>query len=343
MLLLPTAVQTLVLLMIVAATITAPVSAMAQQDAGPPAPADFGDTDPAHPSQRVVASVAGEPITSSDVAYSMLVLTRGQAADPSLEASIVRRMAQEILLATEADRLGLKLSPSQVDEFWLSWFGFTPDYEESAATAGTTVSRQRALAKRTVISELYVYNRVGLMNSPGARIDPDLALKHLVDVTPQQLREYFRSFRKELDRPATVSFAAYPAPNAEAAEQIQDALRNQRTPVGPAPIRQEVPLEALDEVFVYVPQLAEFVRNSEAGAVSEPVPTEGEDGPIVVVVNVTGRKAAQPAVFGEIQDELRNRLQSNLLVQAKEEIVRGLARESVYYPPNLFDEPARDR
>ena len=44
-----------------------------------------------------------------------------------------------------------------------------------------------------------------------------------------------------------------------------------------------------------------------------------------------------------MQDELRNRIQSNLLVQAKREIVRRLSRQAIYFPEDRFDEPLAGR
>lgn len=301
---------------------------------------EFLEGNPA--TNRIVATVSGEPITSSDVAYSLRVLTRGGPVDPELEATIIRRMAEEILLAQEATRLGLDLTASQVDDRWKTWFGFKPDYEESALTAGTTVARQRALAKRTVQAELYVYNRVGLMSAPGARIEIDLALKHMVDVTPQQLREAFLEIRDQMGQPPKVAFSVYPSADLETAEEIHRALLRHEEPEGVSPIRQEVPTEAVEEVFIYEPELATFVANSLDGSVSAPTLVQGQQGPIFLVVQVTGHSEAMPAVFAEAQDELRNRIQSNLLVQAKRSIVQKLSRQAVYYPADLFDEPLPD-
>jgi hypothetical protein len=302
-------------------------------------PGDVEVVEVGAPANRIMATVSGEPITSSDVNYSLWVLAQGGAADPELEATILRRMAEEILLAQEATRLGLDLSPSQVDDRWQSWFGFKPNYEESALTSGTTVARQRALAKRTVLAELYVYNRVGLMNMPGARIEVDLALKHMVDVTPQQLREYFLEFEDQLGQPASVSFSAYPTADLETAESVGAALRRNLAPAGIQPIRQQIPIDAVSDVFAYEPELASFVREGLDGSISAPTLVQSEGGPAFLVVQITGHTEALPAVFGDVQDVLRNRIQSNLLVQAKREILLKLSRQAVYYPANLFSEP----
>jgi len=123
------------------------------------------------------------------------------------------------------------------------------------------------------------------------------------------------------------------------AEAVASALRQNRTPTDTTPIRQQIPIDAVPEVFIYEPGLASFVSNSLDGSVCAPTLVQGEQGPIFLVVQVTGRTEALPAVFGEVQDVLRNRIQSNLLVQAKREIVLKLSRQAVYYPANLFDEP----
>jgi hypothetical protein len=177
------------------------------------------------------------------------------------------------------------------------------------------------------------------MNAPGVRIEVDLALKHMVDVTPQQLREYFLEFREQMDQPPTVSFSVYPSPDLVAAEEVAIALREHRTPTGVSPIRQQVPVDAVREVFIYEPELADFVSDSLDGSISAPTLVQGQAGPLFLVVQVTGHTEALPAVFSEVQDELRNRIQSNLLVQAKREIVKKLARQAVYYPADLFAEP----
>jgi hypothetical protein len=320
------------------ASTTSALHAAVQDDSDTPVSIGTEFTEGIATANRIVATVSGEPITSADIAYSLRVLTRGGKAEPELEATILRRMAIEILLAKEATRLGLDLSATQVDDRWQTWFGFKPDYEESAATAGTTVARQRALAKRTVLAELYVYNRVGLMNMPGSRIVVDLALKHMVDVTPQQLREYFLEYHERMDHPPMVAYAMYPSPDRESSELVADALLEGRTPIGPAPIRQHIPVDMVVEAFPYSPALATFVQDSLDGSISAPTQVQGQQALLYVVVQITGHTVARAAVFSEVQDELRNRIQGNLLIQAKKEIVLNLSREAVYYPANLFDE-----
>ena len=297
---------------------------------GPPAPGMGldGSGDGGH---RVVASVNGQPITATDVQYQMMLVNGGPSPEPELQETMVRRIAEQLLLSGEARRLGLELTSSQVDDYWFRRFGVRPDYKASADAAGTSVVQQRALAKRVVVSEIYLLNKVGI-RSDTPRIKPDLALQRLVDVTPRQLREYFHEMKEQLDQPAGVSYAIYPCPDEVSAEGVIELLRTDREPTI-RPVKETVPLDLLPQVFPYAPELATFARNGVEGALSEPVFIEG----YVLVLQITARHEPAAADFEKVQVELRNRIQGNLLTQARQKLVKDLAREAVYWPADLFD------
>jgi len=333
-------------LALAAALLALPATGLVAQQPPNPAPVrqDQGQGQDGEPGteavsdHRVVASVNGTPITSSDVAYSMRIMTARNTGEAELEATIVRRMSEQILLATEADRLGLTLSRAQVNDYFEQRFGRVPDYEVSAETAGTTIQQQRELAKRVVLSELYLMNRVGMRADPGVRIDPDLALSRLVKVTPRQLREYFQEFREQLDLPPSVTYAIYPCADESAAHRLVAARRvGDDPPNDERAIRETAPLDMLGEVFFYAPETAEFVRNGVLGAVSEPLIIEEGDQKVILVVEVLERAEAKAAVFEEVQEELKNRIQADLLIQARMTLVRDLARQAVFWPSDLFD------
>ena len=298
------------------------------QDQGPPAPRG--------PDARgVEALVEGQTITTADVEYHQLILTgsQGDTDDPELRRLVVREIASQILLSQEAERLGLDLPLSVVDSWWKERHGAVPPYEENAQLAGTTVAQQRLLAKRVAQAEIYLLNRLDLRTDHGLRIKPHLALARSVKVTPQELRDYFLKHRDQLGQPPLVAYEVFPCADLDSARLASASLLEGRMPVDMSPSREATTLPLLDEVFSYAPEIADFLRNGVVDAVSQPF----EFPEIVLVFRVRERREGVPADFAQIQDRLRDNLQGGLIGQAREQLVRELARGAAILPNDLFN------
>lgn len=300
----------------------------AQDDAAPPAAEGT--------EQQMVATVNGEPITSTDVGYLAVQMSGGpgNVVEPGVRREARRLIAERMLLAAEAKRLGLELSPVQFEDNWRRFYGELPDFELSAGAAGTTVDRQRELAMQAVLSSIYLFHRVGLGGEFSHKISPDALLAREVSVTPGELREFFREQKDRLREPPTVSYAVYPcADELEAAHVSSQLTDSADPPEGIRAVREIAPVPLLGELFGFSPALAEFLASAPVGSISSP----HESGGGVLVVQVVERTEGQDAVFSELQDELRLRIQNSRLNRAREKLVRELSRQAVYWPKDLFD------
>jgi len=282
----------------------------------------------------MVATVNGEPITSTDVTYLARQMSGGrEPIEPGVQREARRLIAERMLLAAEAKRLGLELTERQFEENWRRFFGELPDFEESAKAAGTTVKRQEQLAMQAVLSSIYLFHRVGLGGEFGARVPPDAILAREVSVTPGELREFFREQKDRLREPPTVSYAVYPCVDELEAAHVASQLTDTADPPEEVrAVREVAPLPLLDQLFGFSPGLADFLRTAPVGAISSP----HESGGGVLVVQVADRTEGRDAVFSELQDELRLRIQNNRLNQARKKLVRDLSRQAVHWPEDLF-------
>lgn len=284
--------------------------------------------------QSTVANVNGEPITSTDVMHQARMLS-GQdvtSLDAASAQEIRRQLAEQMLMAGEATRLGVTVNEAYVDDFWKSYRGGKPDYEAMAAASGTTVERQKELAKRSVLADLYVYHRVGIWAEFGHLIKPDAFMAHLVEVSPKELRDLFRAERAKFDLPATVSYDFYPCSDEAQALGVAQALGAQLVPTGVRPGRETAPMPLVPEVFAFSSELVEFLLNADVGSVSPPF--DAEMG--WIVFEIAERTDARPAQFAEVQEELRRRMRISRLEGARRQLVAELMRNAVFWPRELF-------
>ena len=115
-----------------------------------------------------------------------------------------RAIAEEILLAGEAARLGIELAQRHVDDYWERRLGTVPDYAALAAATGSSVERQRELARRAALAETYLLHKAGLRTEQARRVPPDPQLTRHVALTPLQLREAFAQNRDLLATPERI-------------------------------------------------------------------------------------------------------------------------------------------
>jgi hypothetical protein len=191
------------------------------------------------------------------------------------------------------------------------------------------VERQKALARRAALAELYLLHRIGMRMDLARQIPPEPLLVRLVTITPSQLRSAFATNRDLLDVPAHVTLHVYPCPDLEAGESICAALAAGETPPGDAPLERLVPMTALDQSFPE--ETARFLREAPPGSCRVDA---GEGGAVVMVIR--SHEPAQPARFEEVQDRLRLMLQRELIEEARQHLVASLAEEASCWPRDLL-------
>ncbi len=291
--------------------------------------------------QGVLASVNSEAITSTDLINSLRLQNQpGAAVDPTMSHLLRRQIAEQILLSGEAERLGIVLSDLDVENYWEQYLDAVPDFAALAAEAGTTEDRQRELARRSVLSEIFLYHRVGIWAEFGAYIKPDPVLEKLVDVTPGELRTLFKQERSRFDQPASVSYTFYPCESGEQADEVRLNLLAGQPIEGIVPGRETAPVPEIPRIFAFSAELVTFLETGHEGEISTVFETALGGEQRAVVFAIDSREPASPADFRAVQEELRRFLQLNRLDVARKQLVGDLQDKAVFWPKDLFeDEP----
>jgi hypothetical protein len=279
------------------------------------------------------ATVNGEAITADEIIDEALRLAEEYPGTETAQLQHVARamIAGQILLASEAERLGVTLPERELDEYWERTAGRVPDYAALAAQAGISVERQTERVRRTALADLYLRHRIGLRGDYGRWIPPDPRLVRLVTVTPSQMRQAFQENRALLDRPERVVCDLYQCPDEAAAAEAKEIVSAGGAPPGKPPVRRELPVHDLDPKMP--PELASFLREGAVGALTTAPAEEG-----VLVVAITGREPAHEAQFAESQETLRMIMMRERMELARRELIETLRRQATYWPADLFDE-----
>jgi hypothetical protein len=277
------------------------------------------------------ATVNGESITAEDIANHMRLMGEDRTGGSPEERwhTAQRLIAQEILMASEATRMGVELTDREVDDYWQRRRGSVPDYEAMARELGTTVDRQRELGRRAALSELYLTHRVGLRSDLGQKLPPDPLLVRLVNVTPQQLRDAFAANKEHLGKPVVLVCDVWACAKATDVAGLEEALGQGHEPDGVTAVRRAFPVPALKQVFP--PDLASFLADAEPGSLRG---AQASDG--VLLLKVIERQPGTEADFATSQESLKRMLQTELLGEARTQIVATLASQATYWPPYLF-------
>lgn len=288
---------------------------------------------PATPTLARPATVNGDAITAADVyAQSRLQAARLARAEPAAREHLARRgVAEEMLLAQEARRLGVELADRDVDAWWERRTGEPPDWTALAAATGSSPERQREFARRASLAESYLLHRCGLRGDQAQRVAPDPLLVRATTVTPGQLREAFVENRALFDRPEALLLEIWVREDESGRDAVLAALQAGRAPEGAPPIRRSVPVDDLAQVFPG--PVADWLAAAETGSALAP------DGRSVLVLR--GREAARAASFTEVQEPLRNLLLEDLLAKARQHLVDQLRDQATYWPPELFEAAPR--
>lgn len=305
-----------------------PAPLQAPASAAPPAAVNTG--------LSVVASVNGDAITSTDIAFHARMVSGAPSGslEPSLAHIVRRQLGEQLLMASEAARLEVVLTDTYVDDFFKDYRGGKPDYDALAVAAGTTVDRQRELVRRAALADVYLYHRVGIWAEFGQQIKPDPVLAHLVEVTPKDLRDLFREQRERFELPPTVTYDFYPCTEEQTAVGVRETLLAGMLPSTVRSGQETAPLEAVPQVFAFSPELVSFLQQGQDGAVSDVF--FAEMGWVVFVIQE--RALGRGADFAEVQEELRRQMRMTRLDLARRQLVAELVRSAVFWPQELFDE-----
>jgi len=280
------------------------------------------------------ASINGESITMEDIrAHARLVNQEMKGLDGDQLFHLTRRrIAEEILLAGEAARAGVELDQRMVDSYWESRNGTVPDYEKFAEYAGTSVDRQKWLARRAALANLYLYNKTGLRADFGTLVAPDPMLTRAVKVTPSQLREAFKANKQFFDRPARILVILYACTSEDDVNKVMIARATGKEPEDVGSMPRAYPVDQLEELAE--PELLPFLRSAQVGQTQR-----YDTGQGILIAAMVGREEAREATFAEVQEPLRNLLVTELLAEAQQHLVRQLAQQATFWPRNLFQPP----
>jgi hypothetical protein len=303
----------------------------------PPAPTDAAPTDSAPATSiRVTgrpATVNNQAITSDDVLLQVRLLgLENQRLDPGVRDHIARRaVAEEMLLAGEARRLEVEMPDRDVDAWWERRSGEAPDWDKQAEATGLTVARQRELARRAAMADLYVMHKCGLRGDQAHKVPPDPVLERVVTITPSQLREAFTQNHELFDRPEGITCHLYVAGDASARDVTASALDAGTTPLV-APLTRTIALPDTERIFGK--DVAAWLATAQPG--QHRILDEQ------TLVAVGERVPPKPATFAESQEALHNALLDQLLKQARAHLVDALRGQATYWPGDLFSPPAKE-
>ncbi len=295
------------------------------------APAQAPASNPAGAGTPRPATINGQSITAEDIANHLRLMgEQRDAGGPEERRHLAQRLiAEEILLSSEAARLGVELTDRDVDEYWRRRRGSVPDYALMAEELHTGIERQRELARRSALAEIYLLHKVGLRADLGPRVAPDPLLVRLVTVTPSQLRAAFETNRPFLGTPPALVCDVWACAGATDGAALEQALGEGHPPEGVTPVRRTFPVPALPQVLPQ--ELADELTAAGPGAIRAARATDG-----VLLITVVERLPATEAEFGTSQEPLRRMLQSELLSEARAQLVATLASQATFYPRDLF-------
>lgn len=348
-----------------------------QGGAAPSAPtAGANDEEPkltqAIPGTR--ASINGHAITAQDVLVEarLNLISRPQGCTPEeladppedVRQKALANAAREILLSSEAERLGVNLTEFEFEERLRASYPGLPPMDDIAEIAGTTPDIIRARFRRQVMATIYTRHRLGRDFTYAHLIQPNPLLKRLLEVRPADLKREFLARREQLALPERVGYRVHAFSSREEADRGVVALQLGHEVFSDRQNKEwHEPLEtALTRVQYYLgsAEVTEWFREAPAGAVSEAVQTiveepaeppdplddaAGPQGPepapqsIFLVVQVLEREPPREADFALDQEQLLLTLLEESYARATRALVLDEARNAVVWPPELFSAP----
>jgi len=308
------------------------------------------------------AHINGHAITTHDVlveARVMMILagtTEKELENPPEEKlnEALANAAREIVLSSEAERLGLKLTEYELDELMKQYFGSVPDLDALAKLTGTTPETMRARFRRQIMATLYTRHRLGRDFRYAHLIQPDPFLKRLMEVRPSELKREFERRREQLAVPPSVRYRIQAFADRDSAARGIEALELGREPLSDRRAQEWTePEETAAERVRYLtrsPELAKWILEAPAGAVSDAAEVSDDELPLVdddsmgppqvrslfLVIQVLERLPAREADFALDQELLQQTLERENIERARRALILDEARKAVVWPPELF-------
>lgn len=296
------------------------------------------------PSLGMVAKVNGKAITGADLNYFALGMAEtGGSITKEFYDSMRRMLAERLLLADEAERLGLKLNEYEIGSTYESIYGSPPPYAD-IEKVGLPLERQKQLVRSLIYAELYVLHRVGIAFTHAGTIPADPLLTRMMDVTPKQLKDYYRDNPELFTQPPSVSFTVWPCDEMSDALAILEQLKAGEEPDGEVvPSRSRMSADDVARQLSFMPGAVELLLDEEPGSVGGPFSAGTEGRRQALIMRVDERHPEELVGFtGEVQRNLERRIQSAQLELARREALEQLRSDarSVFWPADLFEDPS---
>lgn len=271
---------------------------------------------------RIVAVVNGEIITLQDL-QRQLRLAVGQTPDPAtaerLAPQVLDAMIDDIVLRQEAQRLGIEVSDSEVEnevrQFKVRRRLSDEDFERSLRLQGLTPEQFKERSREDIVK----HRIIGYM------------VRRKVVVTQEEIDAYLERNRSELTTERVVTLQMVVLADRDSASQLRRALDSgemgideavERYSVGPRAekgVMADVRWRELDDPW------REGLRDLGVGQLSEPFLVQDR----WVIVKLLDRRDGERQETAAVEEEVREALMRPKLEERFKEYMNGLRGRAI--------------
>lgn len=271
---------------------------------------------------RIVAVVNGEIITLQDL-QRQLRLAVGQTPDPAtaerLAPQVLDAMIDDIVLRQEAQRLGIEVSDSEVEnevrQFKVRRRLSDEDFERSLRLQGLTPEQFKERSREDIVK----HRIIGYM------------VRRKVVVTQEEIDAYLERNRSELTTERVVTLQMVVLADRDSASQLRRALDSgemgideavERYSVGPRAekgVMSDVRWRELDDPW------REGLRDLGVGQLSEPFLVQDR----WVIVKLLDRRDGERQETAAVEEEVREALMRPKLEERFKEYMNGLRSRAI--------------
>lgn len=271
---------------------------------------------------RIVAVVNGEIITLQDL-QRQLRLAVGQTPDPAtaerLAPQVLDAMIDDIVLRQEAQRLGIEVSDSEVEnevrQFKVRRRLSDEDFERSLRLQGLTPEQFKERSREDIVK----HRIIGYM------------VRRKVVVTQEEIDAYLERNRSELTTERVVTLQMVVLADRDSASQLRRALDSgemgideavERYSVGPRAekgVMADVRWRELDDPW------REGLRDLGVGQLSEPFLVQDR----WVIVKLLDRRDGERQETAAVEEEVREALMRPKLEERFKEYMNGLRSRAI--------------
>ena len=271
---------------------------------------------------RIVAVVNGEIITLQDL-QRQIRLTVGQTPDPAtaerIAPQVLDAMIDDIVLRQEAQRLGIEVSDSEVEnevrQFKVRRRLSDEDFERSLRLQGLTPEQFKERSREDIVK----HRIIGYM------------VRRKVVVTQEEIDAYLERNRSELTTERVVTLQMVVLADRDSASQLRRALDSgemgideavERYSVGPRAekgVMADVRWRELDDPW------REGLRDLGVGQLSEPFLVQDR----WVIVKLLDRRDGERQETAAVEEEVREALMRPKLEERFKEYMNGLRGRAI--------------